>query len=801
MKVSLKWLRDYVPVTEAASEIAHKLTMAGLEVEGMQVIGGDWKNIFVGEILAINPHPNADRLRLATVNLGSKQVTVVCGAPNLTIGDKIAFAEVGAELIDGHTGQKAQLKPAKIRGVVSEGMICSEKELGISGTHEGILVLPQSVQLGMLLADYMGDTILDIAVTSNRPDCMSVIGVAREVAAQTDKQVSVRAPAYAEEGPAIHSLAAIEIKAPDLCPRYCASLITGVKIGPSPSWLQQRLLASGMRPINNVVDVTNYVMLEYGQPLHAFDFKKVQDHRIEVRRAQEGEPFKTLDDIDRKLTKDMLVIADGKRAVAVAGIMGGQSTEVTDATAEILIESATFNAAVIHRGSLALNLRTEASLRFEKGLSRELPLIALKRATQLMVELTGCRVAKGIIDVYTGKEDSKQILFSAWEVKRLLGVDLSVDEIIRTLEKLSFECESTGIAEEILVTVPWWRTDVTNKADLTEEVARIIGYESIPTTMLSSSLPEPQTLPMRSFRQKTQDIMVHCGFQEIITYSLTSMEMLQKLSPKNEYIGPQPVRTAHPMSRELEYLRTSLRPGILATLVRNQRYKEATINLFEIGKIFLYKEKDLPEEREMLCAVLSSAQPKLFWRGNADPVDFYVAKGVVETLLSQLGIEAAFNPGDDASLLSGRNAVIVVDGDPVGVLGEVHPRVARAFDINDTAYLIEIDLEKLFSYRNDVKSYTPISRYPSTIRDIALLVDVAVSYEQIRKVIAASPLVNQVILFDLYSGEQVPQGKKSLAVRIIYQSAEHTLTDAEVDDVHKEILDTLNHEFGVTLRS
>ncbi|HAV10623.1 MAG TPA: phenylalanine--tRNA ligase subunit beta [Dehalococcoidia bacterium] len=801
MKVSVKWLRDYVPITETTSEIAHKLTMAGLEVEDVEVIGGDWKNVFVGEIIAVNPHPNADRLRLATVNLGSKQVTVVCGAPNLIVGDKIAFAEVGAELIDGHTGQKAQLKPAKIRGVISEGMICSEKELGISDNHEGILVLPHDALTGMLLADYMGDTIFDIAVTSNRPDCMSVIGVAREVAAQTNQHVSIQTPVYAEEGVAIQSLASIAIKDPDLCPRYCASLVTGVKIGPSPSWLQQRLLASGMRPINNVVDVTNYVMLEYGQPLHAFDFNKLQDHRIEVRRAQEGELFKTLDDIDRKLTKDTLVIADGKRAVAVAGIMGGQSTEVTDATKDILIESATFNAAILHRGSVALNLRTEASLRFEKGLSRELPLLALKRATELMKELTGCKVAKGIIDVYPGKEDPKQIVFSAWEVKRLLGIDLSVEEIITILTKLDFECESTGEAEEIRVTVPWWRTDVTCKADLVEETARVIGYDSIPTTMLSSSLPEPQTLPMRSFRQKVQDVMVHCGFQEIITYSLTSIEMLQKLSPKNEYEGSQPVRAAHPMSRELEYLRTSLRPGALTTLVRNQRYKEAAIQLFEIGSIFLHREKDLPKEKEMLCAVLSSVQPKLFWQGTVELVDFYTVKGVVETLLSQFGIEAAFNPGDDESLLAGKNAVVVVDGDPVGVFGEIHPRVARAFDINDTAFLIELDLEKLFSYVVDIKSYKPISRYPSMIRDIAILVDVAVPYERIRKVITASSLVNQVVLFDLYSGEQVPQGKKSLAIRIIYQSSEHTLTDIEVDDVQKEILDALSHEFNVTLRS
>jgi len=802
MKVSLKWLRDYVPIKYSASEIAHKLTMAGLEVEELQVIGGDWEKVSVGEIMAVNPHPNADRLRLATVNIGSGQVTVVCGAPNLVVGDKIAFAEVGAELIDSHTGQRTQLKSAKIRGVVSEGMICSEKELGISDNHEGIMVLPHDAQIGLPLSDLMGDTIFDIAVTANRPDCMSVHGIAREVAAHTGQEVSIPSPVYAEENLSIQSKASITIKSPDLCPRYCAGLVMGVTIGPSPAWMQQRLLSCGMRPINNIVDVTNYVMLEYGQPLHAFDYDKLQDHCIEVRRAYEGEIFVTLDDTERKLAGDMLVIADGSRAIAVAGIMGGQSTEVTDVTKNILIESATFNPAVIHRGSIALNLRTEASLRFEKGLSPALSSMALKRAVQLMTELSGCQAAKGIIDVYPGRDEPRQILFSAWEVKRLLGVDLSVDEIITTLEKLSFECESTGEVEEISVTVPWWRTDVNCKADLAEEVARVIGYDAIPTTMLSSTLPEPETLPTLSFRNRVLDVMVQCGFQEIITYSLTSMDMLRKLSSKNEYNGPPPVRADHPMSRELEYLRTSLRPGILNTLARNQRYKESVINLFEIGKKFLPKEKDLPDEREMLCAVLSSAQPKLFWRGSVETVDFFTAKGVVETLLSCLGIDAVFKQTSDAGLVAGKSAEIVINDDVVGVLGELHPRVAKAFDINDTAYLIEIDLDFLFSYyASDMKSYVPVSRYPAITRDLALLADTAVTYEQIRRVIISSPLVMQVILFDLYSGEQVPVGKKSLAIRVIYQSSEHTLTDMEVDDVQTEILQSLERDFGVALRS
>jgi len=801
MKVTLRWLKEYVDFSMPIEELSEQLTMAGLEVGEIEVIGGSWNSIVVGKIMDVNPHPNADRLKLVTVDLGKQHFTVVCGAPNVAVGEKVAFAQVGAQLRDGHSGEMVQLKPAKIRGIVSEGMVCSEKELGISDSHEGIMVLSEEAIVGTPLAEYLGDTVLGLDITPNRPDCLSVIGIAREIAALTGSKVHIPAIHYDELEKAVDSYAAVQIDEPNLCPRYCASLLTGVKVIESPQWLQRRLLACGMRPINNVVDVTNYVMLEYGQPLHAFDYNEIRGKQIIVRRAANNEAMTTLDGVQRTLNSDILVIADKERAIAVAGIMGGGDAEVRENTTTVLIESANFNQAVIHRGSLSLRLSSEASLRFEKGLSRELPLLALKRATQLLAELADGKVAKGIIDVYPGKQQKEPILFPVSDVRRLLGVELKVGAICKNLELLEFACRQVESNSQIQVEVPWWRTDVNCAADLVEEIARIIGYDKIPTTMLSASLPRYEPVPMLCLRRQLRNILVSCGFQEVLTYSLTSLEMLGMLSPKLRLIGPNPMKVANPMSREQEYLRTSLRAGPLSVLARNERYEENGIRLFEIGKIFIPRKRDLPEEHEMLCAVISGSQRRFSWRGEEEPVDFFVAKGVIETILSRLGVAAIFEVSEDESLFPGRTANVIAGSDKLGTVGELHPKVSKSFGLSGTAHLIEIDLDKLSSFTSTLKTFQAIPRYPSTSRDIALLVDEKVTYQQICFIIRSFSLVNSVVLFDFYLGEQVPTGKKSLAFRIMYQSSTHTLTDSEVDEVQQLIIDKLQRELGAVLRS
>ena len=804
MKVSLKWLRDYVDIKLDPKELAERLTMSGLEVKGIQTIGGTWDNVVIGEVVALNPHPNADRLTLATVDLGTEQATTVCGAPNISLGQRVPFAHIGARLIDAHTEEAILLKPAKIRGVASEGMVCSERELGISDSHEGILVLPSEAPIGAHLSAYLGDVIFDLDVTPNRPDCLSVIGIAREIAALTGEPLRLSQIHYEELEDSIDSLASVDIADSDLCPRYCASLITGIKIASSPSWLQQRLNSCGMRPINNVVDVTNYVMLEYGQPLHAFDYHKLKGRQIIVRRAGNGETITTLDGSERTLNPDILVIADKEEAVAVAGVMGGLASEVTDKTDTILLESANFNQAAIRRGCSHLQVQSEASIRFDKGLNSELPLLPLKRATQLLLELAGGKAAKGIIDVYHGKSEPKPILLTAREAERLSGLKVNINGILKVLKTLGFECQETNSGSQISVSVPYWRSDVKCSADLVEEIVRIIGYEKIPITRLGSPLPQQKSklslsAQQSNLKEKLRNILTGFGFQEILTYSLVSLEKLQRLSPKLELKIP-PLKVANPMTREQEFLRTNLLAGLLSTLSHNQKFEQAGLRLFEIGKVFLPRGKDLPEEKEMLCAVLSGSMAELSWQVDKESLDFFDAKGAVENLLNQLGLKASFDIGDDEILFSGRGANIIVEDDKVGIVGDVHPRVAQAFELSNTICLIEIDLEKLLTKITGIKEYQSIPRFPSVTRDLALVIDEQVSYGRVEEIIQSFPLVAKVALFDLYRGEQIAEGKKSFAIRIVYQSPSHTLTDKEVDQTQEQMLDRLHKELGAALR-
>jgi len=800
MKVPLKWLQEYIDITLPPADLAERLTIAGSEVKGVQVIGGSWENILVGQIAAVNPHPNADRLRLPTVDLDTEQQIVVCGAPNLKVGDKVAFARVGAQLVDGHSGQIVRLKPAKIRGVVSSGMVCSEKELGISDNHEEILVLPAEAPVGTPLADYLGDVIFDLDITPNRPDCLSVIGVAREVAALTGQGLHLQKIEYEEEPLPVDQQISVEIAAPDLCPRYCASLITGVKIAESPKWMQQRLLACGMRPINNVVDITNYVMLEYGQPLHAFDYQQIRGKKIIVRRAGSDEIVVTLDGVERVLSEDMLVIADEEGAVAIAGIMGGAESEVTQETASILLEAASFNPASIHYTSRVLRLPSEACMRFERGISPELTLPALRRATQLIMRLAGGKAARGLVDVYPGKQEHEPILLSTNQVERLLGVEFSLDQIVRTLVSLGFECKAAS-ASEARVTAPYWRSDIYQAADLIEEVARIIGYDKIPTTMLGQPLPRQNPEPIIGLKRKAREYLTGYGFQEVITYSLTSLDMLNKLLPESHSLEPMPLRMANPMTVDQEYLRPNLRANLLAALSANRKHEDGGIRLFELGRVYLPRHNDLPDEPEVLCSILSGPRFEKSWPGGDELLDLYAAKGVVENLLNQLSVNANFEECGDESLYPSKQASIVVADCKVGVVGELHPKVVEAFEISGAVYLFEINLTALLPYTIGHKMFQPIPRFPAIVRDVALVVDAGITHRKVVDIIQSFPLVNRVTLFDVYTGEQVPSGKKSLAYRIAFQSPTHTLTDDEIDRVQQQILSKLSQELGATLRS
>ncbi len=802
MKVPLKWLKDYVKVTLPIPELAERLTLAGFEVSEIITTGSNWDNIFVGEITAIEPHPNADRLRLATVNLGKEQETVVCGAPNLTKGDKIAFARVGAKLTDPDSGKVETLKPAKIRGVESRGMICSERELGISESHEGILVLSKAAAVGTALADFLGDTVLDIDITANRPDGLSVVGIAREVAAICGQKPNIPEITYAETSDPIEKQISIVIIDSELCPRYCASLITNVKIKESPTWLQERLIACGQRPINNIVDISNYVMLEYGQPLHTFDYDKLKGKKIVVRRAKEGEKFYTLDGNERQLGGDMLTIADGERTVAIAGVMGGLNSDVTESTTSILLEAASFNAASLHYTSHKLGLMSEASARFERGISAGLTIPALKHATQLIAELGGGKIAKGIIDVYPGKKESTPIPVRPERVKRLLGVEYSVDQIVKALQALGIECKTDGT--KVTATTPFWRSDIKIEEDLIEEVARVYGYDKIPTTLMRDEIPKPEANPEGELKKRIRRSLTGFGFQEVMTYTLTSLQELSNTNAEAHTPEPMPVHIANPMTADQEYLRSNLRSNLLTTLAANQRHEEGGIRLFEIGKVFLPRANDLPEEPEMLCGLMSGSRVEKSWLGEGKANDFYDVKGAVEGLFQQLGVDVSFENCRDEGLHPARQTAIIAKDNnkkvKLGALGEVHPKVAEAFEVEGTVCLFEISIKALLPYATNEKMYKPIPRFPNIVRDMALVVDADVTNQQILDIIKGFKLISEVILFDVYAGKQVAEGKKSLAYRLVYQSPDQTLTDETVNKVQEQVLAKLTKELGATLR-
>ena len=799
MKVPLSWLKEFVDVDLPREELAHRLTMAGTEVGSVEVIGGTWDNVFVARVASIDPHPNADRLKLATVSLHGEQVTVVCGAPNIAAGQAVAFARVGARLVDPRTGNAETLRAATIRGVESAGMVCSERELAIGDDHAGILVLPDDAPVGALLSDYLGDVIFDLEVTPNRPDCMSVLGIAREVAALTGATLREPDLSYAEDGDPVEGVLNVEIADPALCPRYTASVIRGIQVGPSPRWMQDRLAKAGQRSINNVVDVTNYVMLEFGQPLHAFDFDTIAESRIVVRPAGEQEPFVTLDEAQHDLRPPMLVIADGGRSVALAGIMGGLNTEMTDATTSVLLESANFNPVNTRRTSQALRLRSESSSRFEKGLQPELAEAALRRATQLILKLAGGTACRGIADAYPQPSARPAVRFTLARLRKVLGVDMDVSHVQGILTALGFGVTSASDGA-MQVEVPYWRSDIAQEDDLVEEVARITGYDELPTTMLSTPVPHRSPQPERETRERVRDLMVECGMQETISYSLTSAALLERTQPAD---APRPLRVANPMSGEFEFLRTTLRSGILTTLAANRQQARDGIRLFEMGRVYLPREADLPLERETLVGVLAGPRSPESWLGGDERMDFFDAKGVVEMLMGRLRLPCEFRPADDSTFLPGRCAAVLSGADVVGVIGEVHPRTLEHFEIaSEAVALFELDVDALArAVSTEPVRYRAIARYPGALRDLAVVLDTSVPAAQVQAIIERDALVSHATLFDVYEGADVAAGKRSLAYRVLFQAPDRTLVGDEVSQAMTTIVAALEREVGATLRS
>ncbi|MFQ6101856.1 MAG: phenylalanine--tRNA ligase subunit beta [Anaerolineae bacterium] len=866
MRVPISWLKDYVDITTPIPELAERLTLAGLEVESIEYIGLPgaelpWERgkIVVGELRAVRPHPNADRLVLAEVEYGGAEPEiVVTGAPSLLemrgqsdLHLKVAFAMEGAHLYDGHAEDRRirKLKKVKIRGVSSRAMVCSEKELGLSDEHVDIIYLPDDAPVGTPLVEYLGDAVLEFDVKGPFGHLQSVLGIAREVAAllgvplrRDVLEVLERNPANLTPRP---DFLALEIADPDLCLRYSAALIQGVKVKPSPFWMQMRLRRAGMRPINNIVDITNYVMLELGQPLHAFDYhvlrSRPSDDRpaIIVRRAHPGEQMMTLDGELRTFDKEMLLITDGGGPVAVAGVMGGLESEITEVTTDILLESANFHFLNVRRTSRSLGLVSESSQRFGRRVDPELTIKVAARAAHLMAELGGGTVVPVIGDLYPGHQPQRVIEFDPAYTARILGVEIPTDEIVRILTSLEFQVrpptEPIARSPSYQVTVPSHRLDVTQPIDLVEEVGRIWGYDRFPTTLIRDELP-PQRANLRlEGAERVRDLLIGCGLDEVITYSLVNIKDEGKLRPQ----GPPPdpanyLRVLNPLSAERATLRQTLLPSLLHTTRENLRFLDR-VAIFEIGAVYLPVEgQTLPDEPRRLSIVMTGPREARSWMAGQDraPMDFYDLKGVVEAMLAGLGLEGRFEPGEASASASaedvrlssdlgelsraveaslephftfhpGRCAQVSVGDGVVGEMGELHPLVREAFDLpTQPVCALEFNLDRLLAAWGALRAMAPLSAHPPVYEDLAVVVDENVPAVRVHELIAqtGTPLVRAVVLFDVYRGEQVGAGKKSLAYRLTYQADDRTLTDREVAKLRAEIVRRLERELGATLR-
>ena len=808
MKLTLKWLNEFVNVDGlSAEQIADRLSMLGLEVDAVVHLSRGLEGLVTARIRQVLPHPDADRLTVCQVEVGNETIQVVCGAPNAREGLLTAIARPGVTLPGG-----MKIKKAKVRGQESLGMLCSARELGLSEEHSGILEISGDIASGVDLGQALGldDVLIEIDLTPNRPDCASVLGIAREVAGFAGRKL--HPPVAREElqphGPS-HREFGVEILEPELCPRYAARKLTGITIAPSPPWLQQRLQAVGMRPINNIVDITNYVMLELGQPLHAFDLARLAGGRIVVRCPRAGEEqFFTLDGQERKLEPDMLMICDSERPVAVAGIMGGLESEVTPATTEILLESACFNPVSVRKAARRLNIASEASYRFERGVDPNGVDLALERAVRLMVELAGASLVEGGVDQYPGRKPEYVQPLRCRRVCDLLGMELSEQQIADYLRSIQFEV-SEGRDGVLDVTVPSFRVDIEREVDLVEEIARLAGYNAIPISLPRISMDYPQRDPLRTLRQEVGRVFTARGFTEAINYSFSADRKFDQLLLPQDDRRRQVTRLLNPLAEEQSIMRSMLLPGLLDNIRHNLYHQRPDVALFETGKVFLQERKGAqPRERLQLCAVISGRRypdaPSLYFSGFAS--DILDLKGVAETLFDALAVRGgqsspvfAGTPNKIEPYCQEGSAILITDGaSEIGLLGKLHQEVLRSFGIKQDVYFLEMDLEAVNSLPRVNKVFRSLPRYPCVKRDIALIVSEAVPAGELIAAVQGlgEKIIEQAELFDVYRGKPVETGKKSVALTVTYRSAEKTLDDETVDIVHKKIVNTLMSRFG-----
>lgn len=795
MLVPVKWIRDYVNIDMDIVKFADKMTMTGTKVEKVEFLGKEISNVVIGKIEKIEQHPNADKLVVCQVNVGEELVQICTGATNVSEGDIIPVAKVNSTLPGG-----IKIKKGKLRGEISNGMLCSAEELGIDEhfvderSKNGIYILNdmENIVLGQDATEFLGlnDVIIDFELTANRPDCRSMIGIAREAAVTIGERINypeIQVKACDEE-----MNFDVKVESPELCMRYGARIVKDVKIEPSPYWMQKRLMDAGVRPINNIVDITNFVMLEFGQPLHAFDLNQLPTGKIVVRNAVDGEKFITLDEVERTLDKDMLVITDGEKPVAIAGVMGGLNSEITNNTTSVLFEGAAFNADNVRATSKKLGLRTEASGRYEKGVATELSILGVERACQLVEMLGAGRVLNGTVEDYPNKQEAQTLTVNPSRIIKNIGIDLSLDGFVKILEDLEFKCDLKS-DKEVVIEVPSFRLDIEQEADIYEEIARIYGFENIPSEQLEGNATAGVKTPVQKFMDQVKNTATSIGLYEILTYSFVSPKTLDKIKlpltdKKRDYI-----KLINPLGEDTSVMRTTMMPSMLNVLYTNASRKVDEACAFECGHTFTPQD-GLPIETNHLCVGMYGKD-----------VDFYVLKGALETILDSVGFEnyEIIPETNNTTFHPGRCATIMYNDIYIGTFGEVHPEVIDNYNLGQRVYLAELDLDLIFDNSDRTIIFNPLPKYPSTSRDIALLVKDDVIVKQIEDIIKANgeEIVESYNLFDVYKGSQIADGYKSIAYSITYRSKDKTLTDDDVNKVHHNIIRELEEKLDAKLRS
>lgn len=819
MKITLNWLKQYVAFDGTPSELADRLTMLGLEVEGVQTIAGDFEGVVVAEVLTREKHPNADKLSVCRVRDGKGERQIVCGAQNFKAGDKVPLVLPGSTLPSASGQPPLTIKVGKIRGVESHGMMCSPRELGLAEDADGLLILPENAVVGQSFAQHLGrasgDVVYDLEITPNRPDLNSLIGIAREIAAvtgQTLRWPQLPAESTLAEVPLASDFVNVRIEAPDLCPRYTARVIRGVNIGPSPEWLRQTLERVGIRSINNVVDVTNFVMLETGQPIHAFDLSLIARDpstarsTIIIRRAQPDESFITLDGQARKLNESMLVIADPLRAVALAGVMGGQNSEIKDTTTDVVLESANFRASNVRYTSKHLGLKTDASYRFERGADIAMADWASLRAIQLFQQTAGGNPARGVVDACPGSLGRARIALRHRKVASLLGIDIPVEEQLRYLTRLELEPEAApapAASEKSTFLIPTFRVDLKRETDLIEEIARLYGVDRIPSTPPRGAIGSHAYDSLHDQLAEARRILIGLGLCEAQGQTLISDQdaaLAASLVP-----GLAPIPLSHPLSSDMNTLRPGLTPGLLDSLRNNVRHRNTDAALFESGRVFFLQNQQQREERRLAIALTGRRNP-VFWSGvDRDALcDLADLKGILEEFMDHFGVRGVqFVRQDQPPSLFLEAAQILLGKQAVGIFGQISPPLAKARDLRDPVLVVELNLDLMLARRNASRSFKSLPAFPAIRRDVALVVPEATTHEAVLAAVrqARPPFLEQVELFDLFRGKHVPAGAKSLAYGFVYRNAERTLTDAEVNAVHEKLVSELTKRLSATVRS